>query len=157
MYWIVYSQMMSSYTICPVCTIRVRISYLQTNKSFMLLVLHWVGTFILWYFYVIHTHTSFSVMYLDDVIILLLLHCPTYYCIVILDSYFFPTAKLYSYRFYTGRIPNPLRNRYCTHFYQKNLDLELFKQSLQVFPGNSIYININFYKSQIYIYMYIYI
>ena len=44
-------------------------------------------------------------------------------------------GKLYSYRFYVGNIHDPLRSRYCAHVYQKDFNISLFEECLQIFLG----------------------
>jgi tRNA pseudouridine38-40 synthase len=44
------------------------------------------------------------------------------------------TGKLYSYRFYTGKMMDPLRRRYCAHVYRP-INMTLFAECLTSFPG----------------------
>lgn len=49
-------------------------------------------------------------------------------------------GKLYTYTLCTNNIVDPLRARYCAHFYRK-FDLSLFKQSLQQFAGTHDFVS----------------
>ena len=44
-------------------------------------------------------------------------------------------GKLYSYRFFVGRVHNPLRSRYCAHVFQRGFNISLFQECLQIFAG----------------------